>query len=330
MLADRLSLAVAGGDVSLPAGPLAVLAPRGGTDLSDLPQDRLHVVTQFKPDHDAYTAQGYHCLRQPEGPYAAVIVCLPRSKDQARALVAQAGQIVSQDGLILVDGQKTDGVESMLRELRGLGLLPAVLSKAHGKLLWFTASPFPEAWQPRGPQTIADGFVTAAGVFSADGVDPASRLLGDSLPDKLGPRVVDLGAGWGYLATRILERDSVRTLDLVEADHTALDCAAINVSDARARLHWADATRWTPETSVDAVVMNPPFHTGRSADPDLGRAFIAAAAAMLTGQGRLWMVANRHLPYEATLGQYFTDVSAMGGDTRFKILMAARPSRQRR
>jgi 16S rRNA (guanine1207-N2)-methyltransferase len=177
---------------------------------------------------------------------------------------------------------------------------------------------------------VAEGFVTAAGVFSADGVDPASQLLAGSLPEKLGARVVDLGAGWGYLAAQVLTRGTVKTLDLVEADHVALDCARQNITDPRARFHWADATTWKPETAVDAVVMNPPFHSGRAADPDIGRAFIAAAAGMLTPQGRLWMVANRHLPYEATLVQQFTEVSEIAGDNRFKILAAARPTRQRR
>ncbi len=331
MLADRLSLAFADGDLSLPPhGAFAVFGPCSPADLAELPQDRVQVITSFKPDHDAFTAQGYRCLRQSDGPYAAVIVCLPRSKAQGRALVAEAAALVESGGMILVDGQKTDGIESMLRELRGLGIASAVLSKAHGKLLWFAATPLPAAWQARGPQPVDGGFVTAEGVFSADGIDPASRLLGDSLPDKMGPRVADLGAGWGYLSARILERDTVKTVDLVEADHNALDCAAINVTDPRARLHWADATLWKPDAAVDAVVMNPPFHTGRASDPDLGRAFIAAAAAMLTAQGRLWMVANRHLPYEASLAQYFTDISELGGDNRFKILMAARPTRQRR
>lgn len=331
MLSDRLSVAMSDGDLTLPAsGQIAVLAPRAPLDLSEFPKDRLQLITSSKPDHDAFTAQGYRCARLPEPPYAAAIVCLPRSKAQGRGLVAQAADIVAQDGMVIVDGQKTDGVESVLRETRGLGFVPSVLSKAHGKLFWFDAKPFPPEWKTKGPQHGDHGFVTAEGVFSADGIDPASRLLADSLPEKLGARVVDLGAGWGYLASRILQRDTVKTLDLVEADHNALDCASANIADPRARFHWADATVWRSDSGVDAVVMNPPFHTGRNVDPDLGRAFIAAAAAMLTPQGRLWMVANRHLPYEAALAQHFTDVSELTGDNRFKILSAARPSRARR
>jgi len=331
MLSDRLSLALLDGDLSLPeTGRIAVFAPKAGADLSMLPQDRVQVVTGFKPDHDAFSGAGYTCARQPEGSFGVALVCLPRAKAMGRALLAQACNLVEPDGLVIVDGQKTDGVESMLRDLRAQGATPLVLSKAHGKILWFKALPLPAAWQAQGHQPVADGFVTAAGVFSADGIDPASRMLADSLPEKIGGRIVDLGAGWGYLAARALARDTVKTLDLVEADHAALDCARQNITDPRARFHWSDATLWRPEGAVDAVVMNPPFHSGRAADPDIGRAFIASAASMLTPQGRLWMVANRHLPYEATLAQHFVDVTEMTGDNRFKILMAARPTRQRR
>ncbi|MDP5366099.1 MAG: class I SAM-dependent methyltransferase [Paracoccaceae bacterium] len=335
MLSERLSLALAGGDLTLPeGGMIAVFGPRAGTDLSSLPHDRVMVITGFKPDHDAFAAAGYPCARDATGPCAAALVCLPRAKAQGRALLARAADLVGTDGLLIVDGQKTDGIESMLRDLRAHGLSPMVLSKAHGKMLWFAARPMPADWHARGPQPVEGGFVTAEGVFSADGIDPASRLLADSLPDKLGAHLVDLGAGWGYLASRILARDTVRSLDLVEADHTALDCARANLADPRARFHWADAMNWRPDSLVDGVVMNPPFHTGRAADPDLGRAFIAAAAAMLTAQGRLWLVANRHLPYETALAQHFAEVSELVGDNRFKILAAARPtaprSRQRR
>ncbi|MDX5384487.1 MAG: class I SAM-dependent methyltransferase [Rhodobacterales bacterium] len=330
MLSERLSLALAGGDLSLPdGGTIAVFGPRAGTDLSSLPAERVTVITGFKPDHDAFAAAGYLCEREAKEPCAVALVCLPRAKAQGRALLAQAADLVGPGGLMIVDGQKTDGIESMLRDLRAQGLSPMVLSKAHGKLLWFAARPMPDDWHARGPQPAEGGYLTAEGVFSADGVDPASRLLAESLPEKIGARVVDLGAGWGYLAARILARDTVRSIDLVEADHTALECARANISDPRARFHWADATTWRPESPVDAVVMNPPFHTGRAADPDLGRAFIAAAAAMLAPQGRLWLVANRHLPYETALAQHFAEVIELDGDNRFKILAAARPTAPR-
>ncbi|MCK4713087.1 MAG: methyltransferase, partial [Marinosulfonomonas sp.] len=113
----------------------------------------------------------------------------------------------------------------------------------------------------------------------------------------------------------------------IEADYAALECARMNVTDERAHFHWADATRLTPAQPFDGIITNPPFHTSRKADPDIGRSFITAAAGMLTPSGQMWLVANRHLPYERTLAGVFRNVEEIAGDNAFKILRATRPLR---
>lgn len=325
---SRLTLALRAADIVLPeVGRIAVFAPRAGEDLSALPAGRVQVITGIRPDRDHFAAQGHDCVVAPAGRYGASVVSLPRAKALARALVAQAVDVT--DGPVIVDGAKTDGIESLLRDCRARGHVGAVISRAHGKIFDFTATQHLSDWSAA-PQTIADGFVTAPGVFSADGIDPASRLLADMLPVRLGAHVVDLGAGWGYLSARALARGDIAHLDLVEADHAALDCARRNVADPRARFHWEDALRWRPEARADTVIMNPPFHEGRAAMPDLGRAFIRAAAGLLKPAGALWLVANRHLAYEKVLAEHFALVEDITGDSRFKILHASRPARQTR
>src|SRR6056297_453013 len=326
----RLSLALEAGDVVLPeAARIAVFAPRAGDDLSPLPMGCCHVITGFRPDHDYFAGLGYACAIAPEGRYGAALVCLPRAKARARALIAEAVAVT--DGPVIVDGAKTDGVESLLKACRKRASVTGAVNKAHGKLFSFPAGPGFEDWAAHGTDTIEGGFVTAPGVFSADGIDPASRFLADHLPQKLGKTLADLGGGWGYLSARALEgRDEIEALHLIEADHTALDCARQNLPDARVTLHWEDATRWRPETALDCVITNPPFHAGREADPELGRAFIRAAAACLKPGGQLWLVANRHLPYEAEIERHFTRVEEAAGNTRFKILHGRGPSRKGR
>jgi 16S rRNA (guanine1207-N2)-methyltransferase len=209
--------------------------------------------------------------------------------------------------------------------------IPGPISKAHGKMFWISepAADFFVDWK-QGPAQTEGGFWTAPGVFSADGVDLASALLVDALPEKLGAEVADLGAGWGFLSAHVLTHKSVEKLYVVEAGNMALECARRNVTDDRAEFLWEDATTWQPPHRLDAVVMNPPFHTGRAAEPQIGQAFVAAAARILSGQGKLWMVANRHLPYEAELKTRFAHVEEIGGDARFKLFHAARPLRKRR
>ncbi|WP_415183461.1 methyltransferase [Phaeovulum sp.] len=321
----RLSLALQAPDALPAVGEIAVFSPRGETDLGDLPKDRVRVVQGFRPDHDAFAAQGYAVAPEPAGPYAAAVVFLPRSKSEARALLHEAATRVRPGGPIWVDGAKTDGIDSVLKGLRAAGPVSDPISKAHGKVFSFAATSGALAeWQAQ-PLHPAPGFITLPGVFSADNVDRGSMLLAAALPAKLPGRVADLGAGWGWLSAEVLKRDGVDELHLIEADHAALACARANINDPRAHFHWADATQFQPEARFGAVVMNPPFHTARAADPALGAAFIRAAGGMLSLSGTLWMVANRHLPYEAALRAAFHEVAEVAGDGAFKVMRATKP-----
>jgi 16S rRNA (guanine1207-N2)-methyltransferase len=149
-------------------------------------------------------------------------------------------------------------------------------------------------------------------------------LLAEALPPRLPARMADFGAGVGVLGLAALAREGVQSIDLIEAERLALDCARLNVTDPRARFHWEDA-RQGVRGPYDGIIMNPPFHTGRHADPGIGAAFIQSAAKALTPSGQLWLVANRHLPYETVLGETFRTVAEIGGDTGFKLLHAAQP-----
>ncbi len=330
MIDTRLALALDGGGLVLPAsGRIAVMGPPGDATLGYLPSERVAIIEGFKPLYDQWKNRGFDCQVELDVSCAVVVVCLPRAKAQARAMIAQAMTLT--DGPIVIDGQKTDGVDSILKEMRKRTTVGAPISKAHGKLFYcIKTEPLAfEDWR-EGPAQTSGGFWTAPGVFSADSVDPASELLVRALPDKLGRQVGDFGAGWGYLSAHVLTREEVETVHLVEAQHMALECARRNVTDARAAFHWADATRWHPSNELDTVVMNPPFHTSRAADPSLGQGFVKAAAAALGPRGQLFMVSNRHLPYEQTLQAAFTNVFELGGDARFKLFHAVRPKRIKR
>jgi 16S rRNA (guanine1207-N2)-methyltransferase len=319
-------MALETGALVLPdAGMIAVYGPSKGDDLSALPHDRVEVATGFRPDYDAFKAQGYAVRHAGGGVYGAAVVCLPRAKADARGMLARAVAEVSPGGAIAVDGQKTDGIDAMLRDLRARVPVSEALSKAHGKLFTIAGGADLAAWTAAAQQV--DGFQTFPGVFSADGPDAGSALLAAALPALKG-RVADLGAGWGYLSRAILLSDGVRSLDLVEADFVALTCAEANVVDPRARFHWADVTVFRPDTLMDAVVMNPPFHVGRTADPALGMAFIKTAKKMLTPGGSLFMVANRMLPYDKLLPTLFREVIDLGGTNAFRLTQARAPIRE--
>lgn len=327
MKASRLSLIVESSALALPdEGLIAVYGAGADDDLSALPKDRCEIIQGFKPDHDALVARGFQVAVAATGPYAMSVVKLARSKAQTRMMLAEA-VAKTPGGLIVVDGMKTDGADGFYKECRKRLTVSEAFSKAHGKLFWFTAEAAFDDWAAAGPIMLEDDFQTVAGVFSAEKIDRGSRALVAALPKKLPKRLADLGAGWGYLSRHILMREKIRELHLIEASYAALECARVNVTDPRAHFHWADATRFTPTQPFDGIITNPPFHTTRKADPDIGRSFITAAAGMLTPSGQMWLVANRHLPYERTLAETFRNVEEIAGDNAFKILRATRPLR---
>ncbi|KQI67775.1 MFS transporter [Loktanella sp. 3ANDIMAR09] len=318
---SRLATALTDGSLTLPDGPVTVMRPNMDTDLSPLMGHDVMIQHTHAPEVEAFRAAGYTVSTDAD-PGATTIVVVPRFKALAQSLVAQAAR---GGGLVVVDGQRSDGIDSLFRACRKrLGNLPSI-PKAHGRIFWFPATDAFAEWAVGAPAPNAAGHYTTAGVFSDGDVDRGSALLARALPAKLPGAMADLGAGWGYLSGEILRRDKVTSLALVESEALALDCARLNIKDPRATFHWADALTFRPDRKFDGIVMNPPFHTGSKGTPALGQEFIAAAARMLTPNGQLWMVANRHLPYEAALRDQFRRVEELPGDGAFKLFHASRP-----
>ena len=201
-----------------------------------------------------------------------------------------------------------------------------------------------DEWRDLGnPRFIPETeFITQAGVFSHGRIDPGSRLLAAHLPSSLRGHIADLGAGWGYLSDAALERcPGIERIELFEADSRALACAQRNLArylppanplaspaclateEPRVRFHWHDVTTGLPET-CDAILMNPPFHTGQDTDVDLGREFLTTAATALKRNGKLYLVANRQLPYEPLLDSLRLSWRKVAEDGTYKVIFAER------
>ncbi len=314
----RLTLAAEAG-AFVPDGTVVLIGAPADLDLSLFGDADITVVQDRMPEAGVWQTRDVTVVRAlPTAQYDLAIVWVPRAKAEAHDRIAQACAVADR---VVIDGQKTDGIESLLKDMRRQVEVSGPISKSHGKLFWVTDAKFPD-WHAK-PAQIDGRWHVVPGVFSADGVDPGSALLASAFPDTLRGRVADLGAGWGYLSAVTLERcPKITQLDLVESHGAALDCAATNVADPRAQFHWADATTWGDAGTYDAVIMNPPFHSGRSTALDLGHAFVASAARLLRKKGVLWMVANRHLAYEQELRTHFRTGDTFTGDTKFKIFEA--------
>jgi 16S rRNA (guanine1207-N2)-methyltransferase len=300
-----------------------------------IPRERLACEQSFRPAHDALSAAGYPVAAEVGGTATMVVVNLTRSRVENLGAVARGLGALSPGGVLAVNGAKTDGVDSIARAVRDRMPTKGAFVKSHGRVFWMTRPDvLPEEvaiWEAAAaPRRNADGFVTAAGLFSPDHPDPGSIRLAGLLPGRLKGRVADLGAGWGWLAQAALAAcPAIESIELYEAEARALDAARENVLDPRAAFLWADVTALGRDAGpCAAVISNPPFHEGRAAEPERGLAFIQAAARILKPSGELLIVANRQLPYEATIAELFAKSDRLWEDRNFKVIAASRPRRR--
>lgn len=290
---------------------------------------KLHCVQGFRPYARALEAAGGAVTPRAQGVgYDMALVLAGRHRGRNELWVADALERVAPGGTVLVAGGKDDGIASLRKRIDALAPLVDALPKYHGVVFWLRQPGDDEAvarLRAENPPLIVEGrFHTAPGMFSFEKADAGSRLLLDHLPPGISGHVADFCAGWGYLAAHIADRaSSLASLDLYEADFEAREAAKINVPQASG-VFWRDLLAEPVERRYDWIVMNPPFHQGRAAEPDIGQRLIANAAKALKPGGRLVMVANRQLPYEPVLASAFGSAQEIARDNRFKVFLARR------
>jgi 16S rRNA (guanine1207-N2)-methyltransferase len=345
---QALFLPIESGALPWPSeGGALFLRARDGWPLHVQSRPGLDCTQAFKPAAEALQRSGLGLVDEdlvPQGRYPLVLLLPPRQREEARALFARAIAHLRPGGIVLASMPNDEGARAGEADLARLAGPLSVLSKHHCRVFWSRPlqgaidPALQSAWAaldaPRemtGESFPGGRFVSRTGVFAWDRIDAASMLLATHLPHDLAGEGADLGAGWGYLAAQVLAKcPRVTALDLFEADARALALAQTNLaslhSQTKLGFHWHDVTAGLPKP-YDFLVSNPPFHAlGRGERPDIGRAFIAAAAAALKPGGRFWLVANRHLPYEAVLDANFGAVRAVAQQGGFKVVEAVKTS----
>lgn len=314
-------------------GHFLFLGAEPGFRLPDGFGAKLDLVQGFRPHLRTLKAAGHKVTPRPEGmDFDGALVLAGRHRGRNEAWIADAVERVATGGLVLVAGSTDDGIASLRKRLEKLVALEGSLPKHHGVVFWFqrpvAAASIVEALRP-GPMLVDGRFATAPGMFSYDRIDAGSRLLAECLPEGAKGVAADFGAGWGYLSSHLAERtEGLDAIDLYEADYESLEAAKKNLAGLpnppRLGFFWHDLVSEKVARTYDLIVMNPPFHQGRAAEPGIGQAMIKAASGALKPGGRLLMVANRGLPYDQPLKAAFKDVRELRNEAGFRVFAARR------
>ena len=257
------------------------------------------------------------CDEMEKGAYDLALILVPKNMIEARYMIAQGIDALCEGGVLICAADNKAGGGRLKKLLQNFGFQDMdSISRNKAKAVrackcgGINQNAVIKALAEGAAQPVLEGrFISQPGIFGWDKEDPGSKILVENLPSDIHGRVADFGCGYGYLSDHLLRHNkAIKTLYCIDADKRALDVCAQNVQK-----HFADSGegkcqveyRWldlcNPSSilkDMDYIIMNPPFHEGKSTDVRLGVSFILRAYESLRKKGALWMVANNHLAYE--------------------------------
>ncbi len=338
MAVDTLLHVVRNGAFGFDGRRVAFVNARFHPDLSVVGAVDFVVQQYFKPLEAMLGQSGFDVRADfPEdaGSYDFVLLLLPKNMVEARYMMARGAGLLRSGGVLICAADNKAGgtrLKGMMQDYGFSDLQSEARNKA--RCVWGVAQDLNEeicakAVQGGAPQEILGGyFVSQAGVFGWDKIDKGSEILAAHLPKDLKGKGADFGCGYGYLSHFLLSQcRKIKRLSCVDADYRAVELCRDNLSEftCETAFLWRDLSKPLDDLrNLDFVVMNPPFHEGKAAHIALGQDFIETAHASLRRGGRLWMVANNHLPYEDVLERVFFTCEKVYEGQGFKVFCAVK------
>lgn len=272
-----------------------------------------------------------------------VLVKVPKSlallEDQLRRVRSAVAPGTPVTGAAMVRHLPRAAVEVFERVL---GPTTSSLARKKARLLHSTidasVEPGPWGWPKEHRAPWGDTIVDHPGVHAAGRLDPgtAQILAHLDLPDlETGATVVDLGCGDGIVGLAVARAHPDVTIVGVDESHLAVASAELTFrrnlgAQHGARFHVADVLEVGPgrpvlaPSSVDLVVVNPPFHQDRAVGDETAWRMFTQAREVLRPGGELRVVGNRHLAHHAKLSRLFGASDVLSSDPRFVVCRARR------
>ncbi len=170
-------------------------------------------------------------------------------------------------------------------------------------------------------------------LFAGSKLDEGTRLLLETMEVRVSDEALDIGSGAGFIGLHIARLASRGHVMMVDSSLAAVAASQQAIEESgldNIQVLPSDGVQAVQTQHFDLVATNPPFHQGGLQTTATAESFIRGAAQVLHQQGRFYLVANRFLKYEPTLKAHFKEVEEIGGNTRFKVLLAREPIEARK
>lgn len=297
-----------------------------------------HLFAQFGTATDTFAAvidaQAFN-----QGADQAVLY-VPKEKSLCRMLFDNLAALMPAGATLYLVGLNKGGIKSIIKQLpSGFGPAQKVASGNHCVLFATTRTDTPAtefalaSYLTNYPLPVQPELTVfnLPGVFSEQRLDAGSALLLDYIAAhaaSIKGDVLDFACGSGVIAAFLRARCNVSAMLATDVSAFALYAAEKTLHAQQLQTPYqvraSDGLNAVTE-KFDWIITNPPFHSGQRTDYDIARAFINGVSKHLKPGGRLLIVANSFLGYNALLSERFRQVSEPVNNGHFKILQAHTP-----
>jgi len=270
--------------------------------------------------------------------FDSILFRVSKERAVSHHIINQASVLLKRGGMLMLSGEKTDGVKTYARHACKLfadSCQPQKLGNYYlARLTNYRDDQKPLddknylALRPIGsPNNLP--LQSKPGIFGWNKIDQGSALLLNQLPHFLQSfgeanqpqSLLDLGCGYGFLAcaaaqqgfTQITATDNnAAALRACKANFAALEVdGTVIAGDAGSQI----------EECFDAIICNPPFHQGFNIDSELTAKFLLASKRLLAPRGRALFVVNNFIALEKKAQDYFPRVREVARSGSFKLIM---------
>ncbi|WP_285425604.1 class I SAM-dependent methyltransferase [Pseudomonas sp. efr-133-TYG-103a] len=268
----------------------------------------------------------------PVEPFEAAVLFLPKAKDLTDYLLNALASRLQGRELFLV-GEKRAGIEAAARQLSPFGRARKLDSARHCQLWQVTVENAPQAVAldslakhfdidlDGGPLKV----VSLPGVFSHGRLDRGSALLLENIDRLPSGHLLDFGCGAGVLGAAVKRHNPDMTVTMLDVDAfaTASSRLTLAANGLEAEVLTGDGIDAAP-AHLDAILTNPPFHTGVHTDYAATENLLRKAREHLKKGGELRLVANSFLRYQPIIEAHLGPCAIMSEGQGFRIYRAKR------
>ncbi|MDB6062350.1 MAG: hypothetical protein JWM78_2453 [Verrucomicrobiaceae bacterium] len=277
--------------------------------------------------------------QRPERTFDAVLWRIPKTLALFDQQLNALKLCTNADTLVLAAGMLKHLPDRIFESLQRLGDTVALPAQKKARVFHITPHPQHTETAPaisvcaEPSLTIPDYQLTlSAGpnVFARDKFDIGARFFIEQFKQlPRSARIADLGCGNGILGMLAKRMQPSSAVAFFDDSYQAVAAAELNYRYngfddlfPAATFQVDDVFSNYNGAAFDLILCNPPFHQGHVVGDQIAWQMFKQSRDLLTPQGELWIVGNRHLQYQSMLKKIFGNCRQIAANTKFVVLAA--------